>query len=166
MLNIFLSLKFKPRNMYCHINCNFRFKSEMTWQWMRQTAYLCVPMIRCRKKVWEAISRQTWAPNQSTITISGFNFPLVPIGFLCLWSNCKWPSTRQWLQWNWDFPGRSNHDWSNFCLIWKKHILTFQQIQQGQIIKKKCNKNPGRLNDERGGPALSPAANEVYWILS
>ena len=54
----------------------------------------------------------------------------------------------------------------DFCLMWKKQL---------SLVSNKCRKanwsyanivicflNPGRPNDERSGPALSPSANEVY----
>ena len=53
----------------------------------------------------------------------------------------------------------------DFCLMWKKQL---------SLVSNKCRKanwsyanivicflNPGRPNDERSGPALSPSANEV-----
>ena len=54
----------------------------------------------------------------------------------------------------------------DFCLMWKKQL---------SLVSNKCRKanwsyanivicflNPGRPNDERSGPALSPSTNEVY----
>ena len=53
-------------------------------------------------------------------------------GFICLWCHCKWPPACQWLQWNWDLPGRQV--FTNVCLR-QKHNFHFPTERPSDIEK-------------------------------